>query len=131
MGQCSRDDPDVESSVVEGARTFQRGVLGGHDSVKGFAVIGSDGRAGRVSWASYAPAESYLVVTTGTLRRRHRVLPAGAVTSVGDRTVQVALSRGEIEHLPVLPDPQAPVSQETVEQMLNAFERAAAYTIIQ
>ena len=45
--------------------------------------------------------------------------------------VQVALSRTEIEHLPLLPDPQAPVADETVEQMLNAFERAAAYTNIQ
>ena len=113
------------------ARTFRPGVLGGYDSVKGFAVIGSDGRAGRVSWASYAPGESYLVVTTGTLRRRHRVLPAGAVTSISEGSVQVGLSRAEIEQLPLLPDPQAPVADETVEQMLNAFERAAAYTNIQ
>jgi len=116
---------------VDDARTFGPDVLGGYDSVKGFAVIGSDGRAGRVSWASYAPGESYLVVTTGRLRRRHRVVPAGAVTTVSEGSVQVALSRAEIEHLPLLPDPQAPVADETVEQMLNAFERAAAYTIKQ
>jgi hypothetical protein len=127
-----RNDPlRLESAVVDDARTFGPGVLGGYDSVKGFAVIGSDGRAGRVSWASYAPGESYLVVTTGRLRRRHRVLPAGVVTSVGEGRVRVALSCAEIEHLPLLPNPQAPVADETVEQMLNAFERAAAYTIKQ
>ena len=98
---------------------------------KGFAVIGTDGRVGRVSWASYAAGESYLVVTTGTLRRRHRVLPAGAVTSVSEGRVQVALSQAKIEHLPLLPDPQAPVAHETVEQMVNAFERAAPYSNIQ
>jgi hypothetical protein len=63
------------------------------------------------------------------LRRRHRA--AGAVTSVGEGRVQVALSHAEIEQLPLLRDPQAPVADETVEQMLNAFERAAAYTIQQ
>jgi hypothetical protein len=117
--------------AVGDARTFRPGVLGGYDSVKGFGVIGTDGRAGRISWASYARGESYLVVTTGLLRRRHRVLPAGAVSSVGEGTVQVALSRSEIEHLPALADPQAPVAGETVEQMLNAFERAAAYNVRQ
>jgi hypothetical protein len=101
-------------------------VLRGHNSVKGFAVIGSDGRAGRVSWASYAAGESYLVVTTGSLRRRHRVLPAGAVTSVGEHEVQVALSRAAIRHLPLLPHPQAQLDDKHVEQMLNAFERAYA-----
>jgi hypothetical protein len=36
-----------------------------------------------------------------------------------------------IEHLPLVPDPRAPVVDETVEQMLNAFERAGAYANIQ
>jgi len=123
--------PTLESAVVRDARTFRSGVLGGYDSVKGFALIGTDGRAGRVSWASYVPGESYVVVTTGTLRRRHRVLPAGAVTSVDEGKLQVALSRAEIEHLPLLPHPQAPVADDTVAQMTNAFKRAAAYTNIQ
>jgi hypothetical protein len=114
---------------VEEAGTFREGVLGGHDSVKGFSVVATDGRAGRVSWASYVPGESYLVVTTGLFVRRHRVLPAGAVTGVAGDEVAVAMSRAEIEHLPTLSHPHAPVGGETVEQMLNAFERAAASTI--
>jgi len=118
--------PDGSFGIVGDARTFQPGVLGGHDSVKGFEVKGSDGPAGRVSWASYAPGESYLVVTTGMLRKRHRVLPAGAVTSVGDGEVRVALSRYAIGKLPLLPQPEAQLGSEHVEQMINVIEREYA-----
>lgn len=83
------------------ARTFSPGILADHASVRGFRLIASDGRSGRISWASYAPGESYLVVTTGLLRRRHRVLPAGAVTHVSDGEVRVAMSRSEIAALPL------------------------------
>ena len=108
------------------ARSFPPGILARHASVKGFRLVASDGRSGRISWASYAPGESYLVVTTGLVRRRHRVLPAGAVTHVGDGVVRVAMSRSEIATLPLLAHPQAPVGDDTVEHMLNAFERAAS-----
>ena len=108
-------------------RTFREGVLGGQESVKGFRVVATDGGAGRVSWGSYAPGDSYLVLTTGLLRKTHRVLPAGAVTSVRDGEVRVALSRAAIEHLPLLPRPEAPIAEAgSAEQMVNAFERAAA-----
>ncbi len=110
-------------------RTFRNGVLGGRGSVKGFRVVATDGRAGRVSWATYEPGDSYLVVTVGRLRRKHRVLPAGAVTSVGEMEVQVALSRGEIAELPLLPHPEAPVADEHIQQMLEAVGRAAAFTV--
>ena len=101
-------------------------MLGGYDSVKGFAVIASDGSAGHVSWGSYAPGESYLVVTEGRLRRKHRVLPAAAVTSVSDGKVYVELSRSQLRDLPVLTHPEAEVSDKTHEQMLNAVARAYA-----
>jgi len=117
--------------VVEEPRTFRACVLAGHDSVKGFRVLATDGSAGRVSWGSYTPGESYLVISTGLLRRTHRVLPAGAVIAVRDGEVEVSLSRSGIEHLPLLAHPQAPVADKTVDQMLNAFERAAASTNIQ
>ena len=116
---------------MEEARTFPDGVLAGRDSVKGFRVDARDGRAGRVSWADYAPGRSYLVLTTGRLRRRHRVLPAGAVVAVDDGIVLVSLSRREIERLPLLPHPQAPVEAEAAQQLLNAFERAASFTNLQ
>jgi hypothetical protein len=108
-------------------RTFRPGVLGEHESVKGFALAATDGSAGRISWGSYAPGESYLVVTTGVIRRKHRVLPAGAVTSVRDGEVHVSMSRSEIATLPEVPHPEAAVDDETAEHMLNAFKRAASY----
>jgi hypothetical protein len=107
------------------AMTFRPGVLGAHDSVKGFRVVATDGRAGRVSWASYAPGESYLVVTLGLLRKHH-VVPAAAVTSVGDGEVHVVLSRVQIAQLHNLSRPQAPVEGRNLEQAMAAFERAAS-----
>jgi hypothetical protein len=101
-------------------------VLGDRSSLKGLQIVATDSRAGRVSWASYAPGESYLVLTTGRVRRQHRVLPAGAVTRVDDGQVFVSLSREEIARLPLVPHPDAFVEPETVEQMLNAFHRAAS-----
>jgi hypothetical protein len=79
--------------VVE-ARTVRVGVLGGRKSLKGCRVTATDGGAGRVSWASYAPGESYLVLMSGLLPRRHRVVPAGAVTRVADGEVHVGPSSG-------------------------------------
>jgi hypothetical protein len=113
---------------VDDARSFPTGVLGGYDSVKGFAVIASDGSAGRVSWGSYAPGESYLVVTEGRLRRKHRVLPAAAVTSVSDGRVYVELTRSQLRELPLLSHPEAEVSDKTHEQTMNAVARAYAET---
>ena len=104
--------------------TFRAGVLGAHDSVQGFRVMASDGRAGHVAWASYAPGESYLVVTLG-LRRKHHVVPAGAVTCLREGEVQVGLSREQIGQLHDLRHPQAPVEGQTREQAMNAFWRAA------
>jgi hypothetical protein len=91
---------------VDDPRTFREGVLGGRESVTGFRVVATDGDAGRVSWAGYEPGDSYLVLTTGWLRKTHRLLSAGAVTSVGEGEVRVALSRSEIEHLPRFDHPQ-------------------------
>jgi hypothetical protein len=109
--------------------TFPDGVLARDSSVKGFTVVGTDGRAGRVSWASYKPGESYLVVTTGLLRKAHHMVPAGLVTSVANREVRVDMTRARIAQLPDLPHPDAPVlDSESSEQMLNAFERAYSLT---
>jgi hypothetical protein len=106
--------------------TFPAGVLPDHSSVKGFKVVAKDGRAGRVSWATYTPGESYLVVTVGRLSRKHHVLPAGAVTTVRDREVHVALTRSEVGQLPLLPHPEAAVGDDTKLDMVSTFENAAA-----
>ena len=103
--------------------SFREGTLSADDSVKNFHVEASDGDAGKVSWASYAPGESYLVVShTHHLREAHHVVPAGAVEriSTDERTVWLALSRGEIEELPEHHDPPAPVES----WMADAIDRA-------
>jgi hypothetical protein len=104
--------------------TFAEGILGTHSSVKGFKVVATDGPAGRVSWATYAPGDSYLVVTVGRLRPKHHVLPAGAVRSVRDAEVHVGLARSDIARLPLLAEVQAPVDEKTVQQAIAAFENA-------
>jgi hypothetical protein len=104
---------------------FRDGVLGDHSSVKGFKVVATDGPAGRVAWASYAPGESYLVLTLGLLSRKHHVLPAGAVTSVRNHDVHVALSRSELKHRPLLAHPEGAVDEEKVQQAIATFENAA------
>jgi hypothetical protein len=106
--------------------TFADGVLGDHSSVKGLKVVARDGRLGRVSWASYAPGESYLVLSLGLFSRKHHVLPAGAVTTVRDGEVHVALSRNEVRQLPLLPHPQAPVGNDKAQDAVATFENAAA-----
>ena len=97
--------------------SFREGTLSPKDSIKNFRVEASDGHAGKVSWASYAPGESYLVVS-------HHVVPAGAVERIGsdERTVWLTLSRDEVEELPEHHDPPAPV--ET--WMVDAINRATA-----
>jgi len=111
--------------------TFPDGVLAGHDSVKGFRVVATDGRAGRVSWATYKPGESYLVVTSGLPARKHHVVPAGVVTGVAGREVRVGLSRERIRQLPDVPHPEAPLGEgASWEQTVNAFERAYALTAL-
>jgi hypothetical protein len=105
------------------ARTFPPGVLEGHDSIKGFRLVGSDGPVGKVAWASYAPGESHLVVTVGRLSRKHHVVPAGAVTKVGDDDVCVGFSGDEIKQLPDLPHREAEVDQALLNWIELAYDR--------
>jgi hypothetical protein len=62
--------------------SFHEGMLGPDDSVKDFRVEATDGHAGKVSWASYAAGESYLVVShmqylETSLWRRHLEMEPG------------------------------------------------------
>jgi hypothetical protein len=105
--------------------SFREGTFSPKDSIKNFRVEASDGHAGNVSWASYAPGESYLVVShMHHLHETHHVVPAGAVERIGsdERTVWLTLSRDEVEELPEHHDPPAPV--ET--WMVDAINRATA-----
>ena len=105
--------------------SFPGGMVAPDDSVKGFRVEATDGRAGKVSWASYAAGESYLVVShQHHFDGSHHVVPAGAVEriSVEDRTVWLRLSRDDIQALPEHHDQPVPVDQ----WMVDAVERAIA-----
>lgn len=105
--------------------SFPEGMLGRDDSAKGFRVEASDGNAGKVSWASYAPGESYLVISVShSLRKAHHVVPAGAVTRirVDDRAAWIRMSRAEVEELPEHHDQPAPLEP----WMADAVERAIA-----
>jgi hypothetical protein len=112
----------------EGGRlwSFQSGMIGPDESIKGFGVEASDGQAGKVSWASYAPGESYLVVNLlHHLREAHRVVPAGAVERIssGERKVWLRLTRAEVEHAPEHHDPAAPLDSSMIDAWSSATSR--------
>jgi hypothetical protein len=116
--------------VTEGAEgrnerlwSFPEGHAGPADSIKGFQVEAADGHAGNVSWASYAPGESYLVVNhVHHLHEVHHVVPAGAVESVdkNDHSVALRLTSDDVEELPEHHEPAAPVES----WMVEAIDRA-------
>jgi hypothetical protein len=63
--------------------SFPAGWLMHERDVKGYVVEAIDGLVGTVTWASYAPGESYLVVNDHHGRDdAYYVLPAGAVELV-------------------------------------------------
>jgi hypothetical protein len=100
-------------------------MIGRDESVKGFRVEASDGHAGKVSWASYAPSESYLVINLlHHLYEAHHVVPAGAVERIGssERKVWFRLSRAQVEAAPEPHDPPAPLDYS----MVDAIRSAAA-----
>jgi len=110
-----------------GGRTgwsFPAGAVGHDDSVKGYAVEATDGQVGSVSWASYAPGESYLVVSYHDGHHDvHHVVPAGAVQTVDHerRSVILGVTVAEVKATPTHEEPEAPVDWAYVDQ----FERGA------
>jgi len=102
---------------TRGTWSFPPGSIGADDSVKGYEVDATDGVAGSVSWASYKPGESYLVVShRHHLHETHFVIPAGAVRDVrhGDRRVMLGISVAEAHSAPQQEDPAAPLDPATV-----------------
>ena len=104
--------------------SFPAGAVGHDDSVKGYAVEATDGQVGSVSWASYAPGESYLVVSYHDGHHDvHHVVPAGAVQTVDHerRSVILGVTVAEVKATPTHEEPEAPVDWAYVDQ----FERGA------
>jgi hypothetical protein len=111
-------------SETEGrtAWTFPEGSVGHDESVKGYDLVASDGPIGHVSWASYAPGESYMVVSYHDGHHDvHHVVPAGAVKQVDHerRVVTLGVTVAEVKATPTHENPEAPVDWDQV----NQFER--------
>ena len=101
-------------------------MLSPDDSIKGFRVEARDGHAGKVSWASYAPGESYLVISLSRhLREAHHVVPAAAVerVSTDERTVWLRLTRAEVEQAPEHHDPPAALDSSMIDAWSSATSR--------
>jgi hypothetical protein len=104
--------------------SFPEGMLGSDDSIKGFRVEATDGDAGKVSWASYAPGESYLVITLPHhLHQAHHVVPAAAVEriSTSARKVWLRLTRTDVERAPEHHDPASPLESSTVDAVTGTW----------
>lgn len=104
--------------------SFPEGSVGHDESVKGYALEARDGHVGSVSWASYAPGESYLVVSYREgLHEVHHVVPAGAVRRIDHERgiVTLDVTTAEVKATPTHEDPGAPVDWAFVDQ----FERGA------
>lgn len=102
--------------------TFPDGMVGHSDSIKGYRVDGSDGTAGKVEWADYAPGESYLVVDVGG--GSHRVVPAGAITAVdhAEKTVTLKVTADEVRSSPPHEDAKTAYFEAT-KDYVGQFDR--------
>ena len=99
--------------------SFPEGSVGHDESVKGYAVEATDGQVGTVSWASYAPGESYMVVTYRDGHEdAHHVVPAGAVKLVdhGRRACVLKVTAAEVKATPKHETPDAEVDWEQVQR---------------
>jgi hypothetical protein len=104
--------------------TFGAGLIDSGDSVKGFEVDAVDGPVGTVAWASYAPGESYLVVTgRHHLRPTHHVIPARAVAGVDteERKLRLAFTKREVEQSPEHHDPAFPVDLPSADSLAGLW----------
>ncbi len=103
--------------------SFPEGMLSADDSIKGFRVEASDGHAGKVSWASYAPAESYLVISVSRhLHEAHHIVPAAAVerVSTDERKVWLRLTRADVEQAPEYRDPPTRLDSSMIDAWNSA-----------
>jgi hypothetical protein len=118
------NDPRVSETEGRAGRNFPEGSVGHDESVKGYDLEATDGRIGHVSWASYAPGESYMVVSYKDGHHHvHHVVPAGAVKQVDHerRVVTLGVTVAEVKATPTHERPEAAVDWDYVDQ----FERGA------
>jgi len=113
------NDPRVTETEGRAGWTFPEGSVGHDESVKGYTLEATDGQVGSVSWASYAPGESYMVVSyRDDGHDVHHVVPAGAAKLVDHerRTVTLGVTVAEVKATPTHEDPEVPVDWSLVQQ---------------
>jgi hypothetical protein len=114
-------EPDQEHDRLW---SFPAGMIGHDESVKDFEVEATDGHAGKVSWASYAPGESYLVVShRHHLHDEHHVVPGAAVKRIDKsaRKLWLRLNRDQVAEAPEHHDPEAPLDAPTVDALTGTW----------
>jgi hypothetical protein len=86
--------------MMEDVRTDRVGVAI-DDNLIGFAVVGRDGKVGRVTHVNYA-GTCLTVSMGGLLKKTHHVVPAFAIDAIDldTKTVDVALTRPQVERAP-------------------------------
>jgi len=113
------DDPRVTETEGRAGWSFPEGSVGHDESVKDYAVEATDGQAGSVSWACYAPGESYMVVSYEDGGDEvHHVVPAGAVTRIDHerRSVILGVTVADVKATPTHETPETPVDWSVVQQ---------------
>ena len=111
--------PRVTETEGRAGWSFPEGSVGHDESVKGYDVEATDGKVGHCSWASYAPRESYLVVSYKDGHHHvHHVVPAGAVKNVDHerQAVTLGVTVAEVKATPTHEHLEAPVDWALVEQ---------------
>jgi len=96
------------------------GAVRDDQSVKGYQAEAKDGHIGEVSWADYAPGQSYLVVTRHPhLGGKHHIVPAGTVSSVdhGHRVVRLDLTESKFDKLPVHEEPAKQIDWDYINRI--------------
>ena len=114
--------PDPNTPETRKLWTYPEGSVSPDQSVKGYRCEATDGTVGEVSWADYAPGQSYLVLThRHHLREVHHVVPAGAITSVDHDKgiVTLCVTCDEVKATPEHEDPKLEINWDQV----NQFER--------
>jgi hypothetical protein len=116
------NDRRVSETEGRAGWSFPEGSVGHDESVKGYDLEATDGHIGHVSWASYAPGESYMVVSYKDGHHHvHHVVPAGAVKQVDHerRVVTLGVTVAEVKATPTHEEPEKAVDWAYVDQ----FER--------
>ena len=113
------NDPRVTETEGRAGWSFPEDSVGHDESVKGYTLEAMDGQVGTVSWATYGPGESYMVVSYEDGGDEvHHVVPAGACKRVDHerRAVILRVTVADVKATPRHETPETPVDWSLVQQ---------------